>query len=237
MSNLGGKRILVVGMGGLGCPAALALAQAGIGRLTIVDPDVVEASNLHRQPWYRVSDIGQPKVEVAASRLQAAFPALAVASRRSRVDDSRAAVLADGHDVIIDGTDDVHAKFVLSDAGVRLGIPVVYGGVLRTVGQAMLIAPGGPCLRCLFDEPTAGEELPSCARTGVLGTVAGLVGAIQASLALSVLTRDGWRPGLLVTVDAWKMSQRVIAVPRAPDCVACATRDAGLDRFAAGAAR
>src|SRR5215472_2788242 len=224
-------------MGGLGCPAALALAHAGIGELTIVDPDLVEASNLHRQPWYRVCDIGQPKVEAAARRLRAAFPALAVEILRSRVDDSRAEVLADGHDLIIDGTDDVHAKFILSDAGVRLGIPVVYGGVLRTVGQAMLIAPGGPCLRCLFDEPVAGEEPPSCARTGVLGTIAGLVGAIQASLALSVLTGDGWRRGQLVTVDAWKMSQRVIAVPRAHDCVACATRDAGLDRFAAGAAR
>jgi len=228
MSNLAGKRIVLVGMGGLGWPAALALAHAGIGRVTIVDPDVVEASNLHRQPWYRVSDIGQPKVEAAARRLRAAFPRLAVAIARSRVDDSRAAVLLDGHDVIIDGTDDVHAKFILSDAGVRLGIPVVYGGVLRTVGQAMLIAPGGPCLRCLFDEPAAGEEPPSCARTGVLGTVAGLVGAIQASLALSVLTRDSWRRGQLVIVDAWKMSQRVIAVPRAPDCLVCANRGAGL---------
>jgi len=224
-------------MGGLGCPAALALAHAGIGRVTIVDPDVVEASNLHRQPWYRVSDIGQPKVEAAARRLRAAFPGLAVAIARSRVDDSRAAVLLDGHDVIIDGTDDVHAKFILSDAGVRLGIPVVYGGVLRTVGQAMLIAPGGPCLRCLFDEPAAGEEPPSCARTGVLGTVAGLVGAIQASLALSALTRDSWRRGQLFTVDAWKMSQRVIAVPRAPDCLVCANGGAGLGCSAAGADR
>jgi adenylyltransferase/sulfurtransferase len=237
LSNLDGKRILLVGMGGLGCPAALALAHAGIGRLTIVDHDVVEASNLHRQPWYRLSDIGQPKVEVAARRLRAAFPALAVAVARSQVDDSRAPVLAGGHDVIIDGTDDVHAKFVLSDAGVRLGIPVVYGGVLRTVGQAMLIAPGGPCLRCLFDEPPAGEEPPSCARTGVLGTVAGLVGAIQASLALSVLTGDSWGRGQLVTIDAWKMSQRVIAIPRAPDCLVCAIRGAGLDRSAAGAAQ
>ena len=224
-------------MGGLGCPAALAVAHAGIGRLTIVDPDVVEASNLHRQPWYRVSDIGQPKVEAAARRLRAAFPALAVATVRTRVDDSRAAVLADGHDVIIDGTDEVHAKFVLSDAGVRLGIPVVYGGVLRTVGQAMLIAPGGPCLRCLFDEPAAGEEPPSCARTGVLGTVAGLIGAIQASLALSALARDGSRRGQLVTVEAWKMSQRIIPVPRAPDCLVCATRGAGLEGSAAGVAR
>lgn len=222
-------------MGGLGCPAALALAHAGIGRMTIVDPDVVEASNLHRQPWYRVSDIGQPKVEAAARRLRAAFPGLAVAIAQSRVDDTRAAVLLDGHDVTIDGTDDVHAKFILSDAGVRLGIPVVYGGVLRTVGQAMLIAPGGPCLRCLFDEPAAGEEPPSCARTGVLGTVAGLVGAIQASLALSVLRRECWRLGQLVTVDAWKMSQRVIAVPRVPDCPVCANGGAGLGCSAAGA--
>jgi len=237
LSNLGSKRILLVGMGGLGCPASLALAHAGIGRVTIVDPDIVEASNLHRQPWYRVSDIGQPKVEAAARRLRAAFPELAVGIARSRVDDSRAAELLDGHDVIIDGTDDVHAKFILSDAGMRLGIPVVYGGVLRTVGQAMLIAPGGPCLRCLFDEPVAGEEPPSCARTGVLGTVAGLVGAIQASLALSVLSGDGWRRGQLVTVDAWKMSQRVIAVPRAPDCLVCANGGAGLGCFAAGADR
>lgn len=215
-------------MGGLGCPASLGLAQAGIGELTIADPDAVDASNLHRQPWYRGSDVGRPKVEVAARRLREAFPSLRVTVLPFRVDEKHAVSLFGAHDAVIDGTDDVRAKFFLSDAAVRHAVPLVYGGVLRTQGQAMLIGPGGPCLRCLFEEPGAGDEPPSCARAGVLGTVAGVIGATQASLILSALAGEWHQLGRLILFEAWSLSERTIEVQRAPDCPVCAAGGARL---------
>jgi len=222
VSSLVRGRVLVVGMGGLGCPAVLALAQAGIGGVTIADPDVVDPSNLHRQPWFRTSDVGALKVDAAARRLREAFPSIRIRSLPVRVDEGRAASLFPRHGAVIDGTDDVETKFLLSDAAVRHGVPLVYGGVLRMHGQAMLIGPGGPCLRCLFEQPMAGDEVPSCAQAGVLGTVAGIVGAKQALLALSALAGERHLYGRLAIFDGWKLSQRTISVPRASDCRACA---------------
>ena len=220
MSRYAGRRVLVIGMGGLGCPASLALAYAGVREFTIADPDVVELSNLHRQPWYRSSDVGSPKVEVAAERLRDAFPSARVTALPFRVDSERAASLFVEHDVIIDGTDDVESKFLLSQIAVRHRVPLVHGGVIRFEGQAMLIAPEGPCLRCLFEPPTR-DETTSCARAGVLGTVAGVIGATQAVLGLAALNGEGNRYGRLIVFDGWKLSERAIAVSRAPDCPIC----------------
>src|SRR5262249_3872993 len=125
------------------------------------------------------------------------------------------------HTVVIDGTDDIKAKFLLSDEAVRTGVPLVYGGVLRMQGQVMMVGTGGPCLRCIFEEPLDEEQVPSCARAGVLGTVAGIIGGIQARLALDALTGKRNAFGQLIAFDGWKLSQRVIPISRAADCPAC----------------
>jgi adenylyltransferase/sulfurtransferase len=164
--------------------------------------------------------VGSLKVEVAAERLREAFPSTRVKALPFRVDGERASSLFIEHDVIIDGTDDVESKFLLSQIAVRHRVPLVHGGVIRFEGQAMLIAPEGPCLRCLF-EPTTRDQTTSCARAGVLGTVAGVIGATQAVLGLAALDGERNRYGRLIVFDGWKLSERAIAVSRAADCPIC----------------
>jgi molybdopterin-synthase adenylyltransferase len=209
--------ILIVGMGGLGCPASLSLAKAPVKRLTLVDPDAVELTNLHRQPWFRTSDIGKPKVLVAAERLRAAFPRLEVEAVVHRLGPSNVESLLQGHQIAIDGTDEIEAKFLLSDAVASTNVPVVYGGVLRMHGQVMAILPGGPCLRCLFERAPAADELPTCSGAGVLGSVAGAIGALQAITALRVL-RGELVPGEMLILDGQSLRHRRITVGRALDC-------------------
>ncbi len=212
-------KALVVGLGGLGCPASLELARAGCA-LTLIDPDQVERSNLHRQLWHRDDDLGRPKVLSAAEKLRAAFPGCAVEALHRRLDEQNADALFAAHDVVIDGTDGVEVKFLLSDAALRTGTPVVWGGVLRLEGQAMRIRRGGPCLRCLFEAPPT--EAPTCAQAGVLGPVAGLVGALQASLALSGEEEPG--VARLHLFDGLKLTARQVVVRRQADCSACASQ-------------
>jgi molybdopterin-synthase adenylyltransferase len=211
------SRILVVGVGGLGCPASLALARAGVGHLTLVDPDVIDVTNLHRQPWYLAEDLGQPKVEVAARRLRAAFPGLQVEALREQLAPHTLTARLGRGAVTLDCTDSTATKFQLSDAAVAAGVPLISGGVLRLAGQAMAIVPGGPCLRCLFEE--APPEGPSCAQAGVLGSVAGVVGALMASLALQPLPHGGAAP--LHLFDGATFRSRTVTVHRAADCPAC----------------
>jgi adenylyltransferase/sulfurtransferase len=218
-------RVLVVGAGGLGCPASLALAQAGVGHLTLVDPDRVDVTNLHRQLWHRTSDVGRPKVESAADGLRRAFPALRVEAVAERVDDRNAASLFQAHDAVVDATDGTATKLFLSDVAVATGVPLVYGGVLRMQGQAMRVEPGGPCLRCVYEEPPSPDAVPTCAQAGVLGSMAGLVGAVQALLVLERL--EGTAPAasgeaILHVLDGATLRGRQVRVRRAPDCEGCA---------------
>lgn len=216
-------RVLIVGMGGLGCPVSLALAQAGVRALTIVDADRIDVSNLHRQPWYRDADVGQPKVEVAAARLRAAFPELEVTALAQRVTAGNAAELLSAHDVTVDGTDSISTKFLLSDAAVLTGRSLVYGGVLRFEGQVLAIRPGGPCLRCLFETPPGEDDVPTCAQAGVLGSVAGVIGGLQALEVLSLLEGKPRADGVewLRVFDAQRFAQRQVKVRRARECSAC----------------
>jgi len=221
-------KVLVVGAGGLGCPASLALARAGIQRLTLADPDRVDATNLHRQLWYRSSDVGQLKVQAAADRLQAAFPSLEIATHPERVGGTSADALFKAHDLVIDGTDGVDDKFALSDAAVRTGVTLVYGGVLRFDGQAMAIRRGGPCLRCLF-EAIHPDDAPSCAQAGVLGSVAGVIGGLQALLGLQELRAPDAAPAgaaVLHVIDGRSLAARTLTVRKAPDCKGCGTEAA-----------
>lgn len=209
--------VLMVGAGGLGCPASLALARAGVRQLTLIDDDVVDVTNLHRQPWHHLADVGRPKVESAGEKLRRGFPALSVTTRQERVGAANAEVLFRGHGLVIDATDGVDTKFLLSDAAVLTGTPLIYGGVLRFEGLALRIERGGPCLRCLFESPP--DDAPTCAQAGVLGSMAGVIGGLQAELALTPLTTPG--VSVLRVVDGATLGFRSVRVRRRADCVAC----------------
>lgn len=212
------QRVLIVGVGGLGCPASLALARAGVPEMTLIDPDLVELTNLHRQPWHHTADLGTPKVHSAAQKLQRAFPGVRVNPLQDRLTPANAEALFSGHDLIIDATDGVDTKFLLSDTAVRTGTPLVYAGVLRFEGLAMRIEPKGPCLRCLFENPP--DDAPTCAQAGVLGSMAGLMGALQASLALQGSAPRAGEATLQV-IDGRGLTFRAVKVRRRADCAAC----------------
>ncbi len=214
--------IVVIGVGGLGCPAAVALAEGGVRQLTLVDGDVVETSNLHRQPLYGPEDVGRPKVEVAAERLRRAFPGLTVETWQRRVTASDVDQLLSRHRLAIDGTDSVAAKFFLSDSVARTGVPLVSGGVVQWEGRAMRIDPGGACLRCLFDEQPGEDEVPTCAQAGVLGSLAGAVGALQAALALGPPSPPG--AAVMHLLDGKSLRVRTLTVRRLPGCPGCGGR-------------
>ena len=225
MSRVSQARVLVVGAGGLGCPASLALAHAGVGHLTLVDPDRVDVTNLPRQLWHRTSDVGRLKVESAAAGLARAFPDLSTEGLAARVDADNAEALFRAHDLVIDATDGTATKFFLSDVAVLTGVPLVYGGVLRMQGQALRVDPDGPCLRCLYEAPPPPDAVPTCAQAGVLGSMAGLVGAIQALLALERLSGTAGPArgeAVLHVINGTTLSGRTVLVRRAEDCAACA---------------
>lgn len=209
--------VAIVGVGGLGCPVSLSLARAGVERLTLIDADVVDVTNLHRQPWHHPADVGTPKVESAAQKLRAQFPSLTVSTRREFVTAANVEQLFLEHELVIDATDGVGTKFLLSDAAVITKRPAIYAGVLRFEGLAMRLEPGGPCLRCLFETPPT--DVPTCAQAGVLGAMAGVMGGLQASLALTKNPAPGL--ALLHVVDGLELSFRAVKVRRRLDCAAC----------------
>ena len=217
------RRVLVVGVGGLGSPAALALAQAGIGTLGLVDPDPIEISNLHRQPLYESADVGRPKVAVAAERLRRLAPGLRVETWCERFGPGHVALLR-GFDSLVDGTDTVAAKFVLNDAALAARVPLVHAGVLGFVAQLMTVVPGASaCYRCVFEEPPPPEDTPSCQEAGVLGPVVALAGALQAAEVIRLLGggAPAWANRLL-RIDAWTGSWRTVPLTPNPRCAACA---------------
>ncbi|HYY52494.1 MAG TPA: HesA/MoeB/ThiF family protein [Myxococcales bacterium] len=208
------KTAVLLGAGGLGCPAALALAEAQADlRLIIVDPDRVERSNLARQILYGEGDLGAPKAEVAARRTGGE-------ARVCRFDAATAGELLADADVVLDGTDDFQTRFLANDEALRRGIPLVHGAALGWTGQLVTILPGRTaCLRCLFEGPPDHE--PTCAEGGVLSPLCGLVGASMASAALAVL-RGRPDAGILHRWDARSGRRRSLALKRDPACAACA---------------
>jgi molybdopterin/thiamine biosynthesis adenylyltransferase/rhodanese-related sulfurtransferase len=220
--------VLMLGAGGLGSPAAFYLAAAGVGRIVLVDDDVVERSNLQRQILHTDAGIGRPKVESAAAALAALNPRLKIEARRERLGvDNVEALIADV-DVVIDGADNFPARYLLSDACVQLGKPLVYGAVHRFEGQVSVFDAGrrrggAPCYRCLFPEPPAAEDAPNCAEAGVLGVLPGVIGLLQATEALKLLLGLG-EPlrGRLLHFDALAMRFRETRLAPDPDCVVCA---------------
>jgi adenylyltransferase/sulfurtransferase len=219
-------RVLCVGAGGLGSPAALYLAAAGVGALGVADYDKVDVTNLQRQILHSTADIGRPKVESACERLRALNPNVEVIPYPEQLTSSNALKIVASYDVVVDGTDNFPARYLVNDACVFLGKPYVYGSVFRFEGQASVLAPHleAPCYRCLFPEPPPPGAAPSCAEAGVLGVLPGLVGMIQATETLKLLLGIG-SPLLnrLLRVDALEMSFRHVRVKRDLNCPICGT--------------
>jgi adenylyltransferase/sulfurtransferase len=215
-------RVLVAGVGGLGAPAAVALAAAGVGTLGLVDPDVVELSNLPRQTLYETADVSRPKVEAAAERLALLSPGLRVERWRERFGPAHE-LLARRFDVVLDGTDTIAAKFAVNDACVAAGVPLVHAGVLGFRAQLMTVLPGrSACYRCVFEEAPPPGDVPSCQEAGVLGPVVALAGALEAAEAIRLST--GGRPlyaGRLLTLDLKGGRHRTVPLFPSPRCPAC----------------
>jgi adenylyltransferase/sulfurtransferase len=216
-------RVLLVGAGGLGSPAALYLAAAGVGTISLVEFDRVDLTNLQRQILYGESDVGRPKIEAAAERLTAINPHVRLECHEARFDLDNALELVADHDLTVDGSDNFPTRYLVNDACVLAGRPDVWGAVFRFEGQASIFgAPGGPCYRCLFPEPPPAGSVPSCAEAGVFGVLPGIVGAVQATEAIKWLVGVG-EPlvGRLLLFDALALGFREVRLARSPDCPIC----------------
>lgn len=218
-------RVLLIGAGGLGSPAAQYLAAAGVGTIGLIDDDNVELSNLHRQLLHGSGDVGRRKVESAARRLREVNPHVRVEAIHGRFAANNAVDLARGWDVVVDGCDNFPTRYASNDACVALGIPNVYGSIWRFEGQVSVFAPhlGGPCYRCLNPHAPAPGTVPGCAEAGVLGVLPGLVGTLQALETIKLLTGIG-HPliGRLLHIDALTMKFREFALRVDPSCERCA---------------
>ncbi len=218
--------VLVVGAGGLGSPALLYLAAAGVGRIGVVDGDRVEWSNLNRQVIHREGSVGRRKTESAAETLRAFRSGLAVEEHPGALTAGNAAGLFRRYDLAVDGSDNFPTKFLCNDAAVVTGIPLVHGGVLRFGGQILSILPGrGPCLRCVVPQIPPRRDSPTCAEAGILGASAGVIGSWQAVEAVKILAIPGIRTaGRLITVDTFTGEVTALPVARDPGCPACGDR-------------
>ena len=217
--------ILLVGAGGLGSPASLYLAAAGVGRIGIVDADVVDETNLQRQIAHSTNSLGEPKTDSARRTIEALNPDVEVVPFRERLTSENVdRILGEGWDVIVDGADNFPTRYLVNDASVWSGIPVVHGSIFRFEGQVTVFDParGGPCYRCLFPQPPPPEPAPSCAEGGVLGVLPGIIGSIQANEALKlVLGRGDSLAGRLLLFDALGTTLDEVTVRRNPECPVC----------------
>jgi molybdopterin/thiamine biosynthesis adenylyltransferase/rhodanese-related sulfurtransferase len=216
-------KVLLLGAGGLGSPAALYLAAAGVGTIGIVDSDVVDASNLQRQIIHSTDRLGQPKTASAAETIRALNPDVRVVEHRERLDLTNAEEILTGYDLIVDGTDNFPTRYLVNDLSVLHRIPVVHGSIFRFDGQLTVFHPlEGPCYRCLYPEPPPPELAPSCAEAGVLGVLPGIVGTLQAAEALKIVLGIG-EPlvGRLLMLDALDASTSTLRLRRDPACPAC----------------
>ncbi len=224
------SKVLLLGAGGLGSPAALYLAAAGVGTIGIVDMDEVDASNLQRQILHNVDRIGERKVDSAKKSLVALNPDVNVVAYDTRLSADNVLDVIAGYDVIVDGADNFPSRYLLNDASLKQGIPVVHGSIFRFEGQATVFDPyHGPCYRCMIPEPPPAELAPSCAEAGVLGVLPGIIGSIQALEALKLILGlgDSLR-GRLLAYDAMDQSFRTFKVLRDPNCPACSLDPADI---------
>src|SRR6202451_1978348 len=216
-------KVLCIGTGGLGAPLGLYLAAAGVGRICLVDFDVVDTTNLQRQVLFGTSDVGRPKTEAAAERLRNLNPDIRIDTFETQLTSANALELFKDYDIIVDGTDNFPTRYLVNDACVITGKPNVYGSIFRFEGQITVFGyPGGPCYRCLYPEPPPPGLVPSCAEGGVLGVLPGIVGTIQAAETLKLIIGKG-EPliGRLLLFDALGMKFRELKLRKNPECPLC----------------
>ena len=227
------SKVLIIGAGGLGAPAALYLAAAGVGTIGIADADVVDLSNLQRQVIHATADIGKPKVESAKESMLAINPDITVNTYQEFIYSGNIAEIIADYDFILDGTDNFPAKFLINDACVLAGKPFCHGGILRFFGQVMTYVPGeGPCYRCIFKQPPPPDAAPTCRQAGVIGVIPGVVGCLQAMEAVKYLLGAGeLLTGTLLTYDALDMTFEKIQLCRDPDCPVCGAQPRILRPF------
>ncbi|SDQ44497.1 adenylyltransferase/sulfurtransferase MoeZ [Thermostaphylospora chromogena] len=221
--RLKNAKVLCVGAGGLGSPALMYLAAAGVGTLGVIDFDVVDESNLQRQVIHRQADVGRPKVESAAEKVREINPHVEVVVHNTTLTTENVMDIFSGYDLILDGTDNFATRYMVNDAAVLLGKPYVWGSIYRFDGQAAVFwAEHGPCYRCLYPEPPPPGMVPSCAEGGVLGVLCASIGSIQVNEAIKVITGIG-EPlvGRLMIYDALEMQYRTVKVRKDPECVLC----------------
>jgi molybdopterin/thiamine biosynthesis adenylyltransferase/rhodanese-related sulfurtransferase len=216
-------KVLLIGTGGLGAPLGLYLAAAGVGKLGLVDFDVVDFTNLQRQVTFGSSDVGKPKSEAARARLSNLNPDIEIEAFDTKLTSENALELFKDFDVIVDGTDNFPTRYLVNDASILLGKPNVYGSIFRFEGQVTVFGmPGGPCYRCLYPEPPPPGLVPSCAEGGVLGVLPGIVGSIQAMETIKVILGRGRNlTGRLLLFDALEMAFQEVKLRKNPDCPLC----------------
>ncbi len=218
-------KVLCIGTGGLGAPLGLYLAAAGVGRIGLVDFDVVDSTNLQRQVLFGTSDVGRPKITAAADRLRNLNPDIQIDTFETHLSSDNALDIMKDYDIVVDGTDNFPTRYLVNDACVMLGKPNVYGSIFRFEGQITIFGyPDGPCYRCLYPEPPPPGLVPSCAEGGVLGVLPGIVGTIQAAETLKLIIGKG-DPlvGRLLLFDALAMKFRELKLRKNPDCPVCGT--------------
>ncbi len=216
-------KVLLIGAGGLGAPLGLYLAAAGVGRIGLVDFDVVDFTNLQRQVTFGSSDVGRPKLEAAKERLSNLNPEIQIDTYETKLTSENALEILRPYDIIVDGTDNFPTRYLVNDACILLGKPNVYGSIFRFEGQASVFGvPGGPCYRCLFAEPPPPGLVPSCAEGGVLGVLPGIIGSIQALETIKLILGSGDSlAGRLLLFDALAMRFRELKLRRNPECPVC----------------
>jgi molybdopterin/thiamine biosynthesis adenylyltransferase/rhodanese-related sulfurtransferase len=226
-ARLKSAKVAIVGLGGLGSPAALYLAAAGVGTLGLIDGDRIDLSNLQRQVLYGDADVGHRKVDVAAHRLKQMNPQLVVKSHAFALDSGNALSVLSDFDIVLDGTDNFPARYLINDATVMLGIPSVHGSVLRFEGRVALFGTiDGPCYRCLYPEPPPPGVVQDCNDAGVLGVLPGLIGVLQATEVIKVICGFGETlAGRLLLIESLGLRFQTIRVPRNPGCPMCGTRE------------
>ncbi|MBE6831725.1 MAG: molybdopterin-synthase adenylyltransferase MoeB [Ruminococcaceae bacterium] len=226
-------KVLIIGAGGLGAPAALYLAAAGVGTIGIADADEVDLSNLQRQVIHTTPDLGKAKVQSARETMEAINPDITVNTYRTFVSADNIMKLIADYDFIIDGTDNFPAKFLINDACVLAKKPFSHAGIIRFRGQLMTYVPGqGPCYRCVFKEPPPPDAVPTCRQAGVIGAMGGVIGSLQAMEAVKyIIGRGELLTGYLLTYDALKMEFRKIKLPPAKHCAVCGEHPTILKPF------
>jgi len=223
--------VLCVGAGGLGCPALLYLAAAGVGRIGIIDFDAVDETNLQRQVLFEIADVGDNKAKAAARRLKALNPEIDIQAYAEELNDQNALQLFEEYDLILDGSDNFATKYLINDAAIKAGKPFIYASILGFEGQISVFNyKDGPCYRCLFPEaPT--NNIPNCAEAGVIGAVAGMMGTVQAMETIKIIVGDHrFQPlsGKLWSIDMRTMNNQILSLPKDPECPVCSINKADI---------